>query len=155
MVEEIWPDAQPFSFEGGKTGVLVVHGFTGCTQSMRPLGEGLAAAGFTVIGPRLPGHGTSVEDLAARTWQEWTSEAERAFEGLLDRCDKVFVTGLSMGGGITLYLGEKHEDKVAGLMPINATVTRMTNPMAPSSKVLKYFIKTIKGVGGEIGRAHV
>lgn len=149
MAEEVWPDAQPFSFEGGKTGVLVVHGFTGCTQSMRPLGEGLAKAGFTVAAPRLPGHGTSVEDLARRSWEEWTGEAEKALRELMERCDKVFVTGLSMGGTITCWLGEKYAAEVAGLMPINAAVARL-NPLMPLTPFAKYFLKTTPGVGSDI-----
>ncbi len=149
MDVEVWPDAQSFSFEGGKIGVLVVHGFTGCTQSMLPLGEGLAEAGFTVIGPRLPGHGSSVGDMATKTWQEWTGEAEKGLKELLGRCDKVFVTGLSMGGTITCYLGERYADKVAGLMPINAPVTKL-NPLLPVTPVAKYVLKTIPGVGSDI-----
>ncbi len=149
MAEEVWPDAQPFSFEGGKTGVLVVHGFTGCTQSMRPLGEGLAKAGYTVLGPRLPGHGTSAEDMATRTWEEWTGEAEKALQELMERCDSVFVTGLSMGGTITCWLGERYADRIAGLMPINAAVARL-NPLLPLTPVAKYLLKTIPGVGSDI-----
>ncbi|MDY6793989.1 MAG: alpha/beta fold hydrolase [Actinomycetota bacterium] len=146
---EVWPDAQPFSFEGGRTGVLVVHGFTGCTQSMYALGEGLAEAGFTVAAPRLPGHGTTVKDMSTKTWREWTDEAEKDLQDLLGRCDKVFITGLSMGGTITLYLGEKYNDRVAGLMPINAAVAKL-NPLLPLTPVAKYVLKTIPGVGCDI-----
>ncbi len=149
MAEEVWEDAQPFSFEGGKTGVLVVHGFTGCTQSMLPLGKGLADAGFTVIGPRLPGHGTTVQDMSTKTWQEWTGEAEKGLKDLLERCDKVFITGLSMGGTITCYLGERYADKVAGLMPINAEVSKPTRGLSLAS-IMKYVVKTIPGVGSDI-----
>ena len=149
MAEEVWSDAEPFSFDGGKTGVLVVHGFTGCTQSMLPLGEGLAAAGFTVVGPRLPGHGTSVQDMGTRRWEEWTGEAEKGLQELLGRCDKVFVTGLSMGGTITCFLGERYADKVAGLMPINAAVSKL-NPLLPLTPIAKYVLKTIPGVGSDI-----
>jgi len=149
MPEEVWPDAEPFAFEGGKTGVLVVHGFTGCTQSMLPLGEGLAAAGFTVIGPRLPGHGTTVKDMGTRKWDEWTGAAEKGLMDLLDRCDKVFVTGLSMGGTITCYLGERYAGKLAGIMPINAAVAKL-NPLMPLTPVAKYVLKTIPGVGSDI-----
>ncbi len=149
MAEEVWPDAEPFHFEGGKTGVLVVHGFTGCTQSMLPLGKGLAEAGFTVLGPRLPGHGTSVKDMASRKWQEWTGEAERGLKELLERCDKVFVTGLSMGGTITCFLGERYPEGIAGLMPINAAVAKL-NPLMPLTPYAKYVLKTIPGVGSDI-----
>ena len=149
MAEEVWPEAQAYSFQGGKTGVLVVHGFTGCNQSMRPLGEGLAAAGYTVIGPRLPGHGTSVKDMSTRKWQEWTGEAEKGLRELQDRCDRVFVAGLSMGGTITCFLGERYADRVAGLMPINPAVSKL-NPLLPLTPVAKYVLKTIPGVGSDI-----
>ena len=149
MDVEIWDDAQAFSFEGGNTGVLVVHGFTGCTQSMLPLGQGLAEAGYTVEGPRLPGHGTTVKDMSTKTWQEWTGEAEKALKDLLGRCDKVFITGLSMGGTITLYLGERYPDAVAGLMPINAAAAKL-NPLLPLTPLAKYVLKTIPGVGSDI-----
>ncbi|NPV58595.1 MAG: alpha/beta fold hydrolase [Actinobacteria bacterium] len=149
MAEEVWPDAQPFSFEGGDIGVLVVHGFTGCTQSMLPLGKGLAEAGFTVLGPRLPGHGTNVKDMGTRKWTEWTGEAERGLKELLERCEKVFVTGLSMGGTITCFLGERYPERIAGLMPINAAVAKL-NPLMPLTPVAKYVLKTIPGVGSDI-----
>ena len=49
-------------------GALVIHGFTGSPQSMRPLAEAFAAAGFTVELPALPGHGTSIEDMLTTSW---------------------------------------------------------------------------------------
>ena len=39
--EQIMPGAEPFFFKGNDIGVLVCHGFTGTTQSMRYLGEQL------------------------------------------------------------------------------------------------------------------
>jgi hypothetical protein len=35
--------AEPFFYPGNHIGVLVCHGFTGTTQSMRPLGQALHA----------------------------------------------------------------------------------------------------------------
>ena len=62
-------DAEPFSFKGNDIGVLVIHGFTGTTQSMRYLGTELHKQfGFTVEGPRLPGHGTSPDDMETTTY---------------------------------------------------------------------------------------
>ncbi len=145
---EVWEDAQPFAFEGGPTGVLVIHGFTGSTQSMLPYGEGLAAKGHTVLGPRLPGHGTSVEDLAARKHTEWTGEAERALEELAGKCERVFVTGLSMGGTITLWLAARHPDQVAGIIPINALA--LAKPVFKLAPLLKYVVKQVPGVGSDI-----
>ena len=47
--------------------MLVLHGFTGNPQSLRPLAEAVADAGFTVDLPLLPGHGTAVEDMVPTT----------------------------------------------------------------------------------------
>ena len=90
-----------------------------------------------------------MKDLGARSWQEWTGEAEQGLKELLGRCDKVFVTGLSMGGTITCYLGERYADQVAGLMPINAAVAKL-NPLMPLTPIVKYVLKTIPGVGSDI-----
>lgn len=57
------PGGEPFAFAGGPIGVLLVHGFTGAPQEMRGLGRFLAENGMTVLGIRLPGHGTRPEDL--------------------------------------------------------------------------------------------
>jgi carboxylesterase len=149
MVEpEVWEEAQPFFFEGGPLGVLVIHGFTGSTQSMRPYGEGLAGHGFTVLGPRLPGHGTSVEDMSRRKYTEWTFEVERALAELGKRCEKVFVTGLSMGGTLTLWLASRHRGEVAGIVPINALV--LTKPLMRAASLLKHVVRKIPGVGSDI-----
>ena len=93
----VMPGADPFSALGGPQGALVLHGFTGNPQSMRGLAEALAGAGFTVELPRLPGHGTSVEDMATTSWEDWASAAEAAYLDLAARCERVVVTALSMG----------------------------------------------------------
>jgi carboxylesterase len=145
---KVWDDARPFNFQGNSIGVLVIHGFTGCTQSMLDYGKALAARGYTVLGPRLPGHGTTVEDMAQRKYTDWTSEAERALEELHGKCGRVFVTGLSMGGTITLYLAARFGDKIAGIIPINALV--LTEPLLRLTPILKYLVKTRPGVGSDI-----
>lgn len=145
---KVWDDAQPFYFKGNSTGVLVIHGFTGSTQSMRPYGKALAARGYTVMGPRLPGHGTTVEDMAVRKYTDWTGETERALQVLLGQCERVFVTGLSMGGTITLYLAAQFGDKIAGIIPVNALA--LTEPLLRLTPLLKYLLKTRPGVGSDI-----
>ncbi len=120
---QILPGAEPFFFEGNEVGCLVSHGFTGTTQSMRPLGEYLAHEGdFTVSGPRLAGHGTAPEDMAQTTAEDWIRSLEDALATLRQRCSAIFVTGLSMGGTLTLYLAARYPDLVRGALPINAAI---------------------------------
>ena len=113
--------AEPFSAAGGPDGVLVLHGFTGTPQSMRPLARAFAAAGFTVELPLLPGHGTSVEDLSTTGWDDWSQAAELAYVELQSRCRKVIVAGLSAGGTIACWLAACNPE-IAGLVAINPFV---------------------------------
>lgn len=114
--------AEPFAADGGPVGVVVVHGFTGSTQSIRPWARAIADAGFTVHAPRLPGHGTRWQDMTATRWSDWYAEVDRAFATLQARCEQVFVCGLSMGGTLALRLAELHGDDVAGVVVVNASL---------------------------------
>jgi carboxylesterase len=118
--------AEPWSAVGhgarGSIGLLLVHGFTGNPISMRPLGEALAATGFTVEVIRLPGHGTHWKDMRETRYADWRREVVRAFESLRQRCSRVVAIGLSMGGTLVLDLGCSHAADLAGIVPINALV---------------------------------
>jgi carboxylesterase len=93
---------------------------------MRGVAEALAAAGFHVEMPLLPGHGTTVGDMLPTRWADWHGAAEAAYQTLAERADKVIVVGLSMGGALTLRLGADHPE-IAGLVCINPA----TQPQAP------------------------
>ena len=119
--------AEPFSFAGGdgpdgRTGVLLVHGFTGNPSSMRAWGEHLAAEGFAVRGPRLPGHGTTWQDCNTTTEQDWLDEVHRAFDELAAECDAVVVGGLSMGGTLAIRFAEQRPGELAGLVLVNPSL---------------------------------
>jgi len=101
-------DLNPFFFEGGGVGCLLVHGFSGSPPEMRPMGEYLAGKGLTVLGVRLAGHGTTPEDMARTTWRDWVASAEEGLQELQGRCRKVFAIGLSMGGLIALHLAANY-----------------------------------------------
>ncbi|GLB61052.1 alpha/beta hydrolase [Cytobacillus sp. NCCP-133] len=113
--------AEPFYFEGNEIGILVSHGFTGSTQSMRPLGEAYAREGYSVCLPRLKGHGTHYEEMEMATYQDWIDSVEEGYRWLRERCSTIFVTGLSIGGTLTLYMAENHQE-IKGIIPINAAI---------------------------------
>ena len=127
MPAPILAGAEPFSRKGGPVGIVVLHGFTGNPNSMRPLAQALAAAGHSVELPLLPGHGTSVEDLMQTRWPDWAATAEEAYGELTGRCEQVFTAGLSMGGALAIWLAERHSD-AAGVVAVNPLV----DPPAPS-----------------------
>src|SRR5262249_38255640 len=80
--------------------------------------------GVTVIAPRLPGHGTSWQDLETTSWHDWEREAEAALLDLAGRCTTVVAAGLSMGASLTLHLAARHPDRVAGVVAINPDLRR-------------------------------
>jgi len=142
--------AEPFSAEGGPHGALVLHGFTGCPQSMRGLAQAFADAGFAVELPRLPGHGTRVEDMATTTWADWTGEVESAYRSLAARCERVVAAGLSMGGSLALWLAARRPE-IAGIVVINAVATPPEpDPRAALRAQLEKGVKTIPGVGNDV-----
>lgn len=141
--------AEPFRMEGNRAGVLVSHGFTGTTQSVRSLGEALAQAGFTVAGPRLAGHGTSVKDMAKSTVADWISSLEEDFAWLRERTDGIYITGLSMGGTLALYMAAMHPEFVRGALPINACLF-LDNPDLARSAFDPDAPDTVPGIGSDI-----
>jgi carboxylesterase len=109
---------QPFAFDRGPIGCVLLHGFTAAPKEMRPLGDYLAARNYTVRGVRYAGHGTSPQDLARTTWRDWVASAEKAVDELRNRCTHVWSIGLSLGGLISLQLAEKHlVDGVCAIAP--------------------------------------
>lgn len=145
--------AEEFYFAGNQTGVLVIHGFTGSTQSMRFLGEKLAEAGFTVFGPRLIGHGTTPEDMEKTTYHDWVQTVEAGLEKLQSTCTEVYVTGLSMGGTLTLYLAENHPE-IKGIIPINAA-THMPDMNKYYDKLSQTDKRFVDGIGSDIKKENV
>lgn len=144
------PGAEPLSHEvGSATGVLVLHGFTGNPSSVRPVAEAMVEAGFDVEMPRLPGHGTTIEDMMTTGWDDWFGAALGSFDVLADRCDRVVVAGLSMGGLLTLAVGG--ERAAAGLICVNP-VARMRSP--EETAMIEEFIDdgmaVLPGIGSDI-----
>ncbi|HEX8096200.1 alpha/beta hydrolase [Jatrophihabitans sp.] len=149
--------AEPFAADGdgaaGRTGVLISHGFTGTPQSMRPWAEHLAAQGYTVRLPRLPGHGTTWQEMNRTTWTDWYAEIRRAYEELAERCDTVFACGLSMGGTLVTRLAEnlagQPSSKLAGLVLVNVAYGTMRKD-ASLARYLAWAVRSRPGIGSDI-----
>lgn len=150
----VQPGAEPWSADGDRTGVLVLHGFTGSPVSVTPWARELAAQGWSVRVPLLPGHGTRWQDMNRTGWQDWYAEAERHFLQLRESCDHVFVMGLSMGGALTLRLAQEYADDVAGIVLVNAAVhtERWDRHLLP---LLQRFVPSFPGISNDIAKPGV
>jgi carboxylesterase len=132
-------DPAPYDVDGGPIGILLIHGYTGSVAETRPMGRYLAERDLTVRCPLLPGHGTTPEDLTRIGWRDWAGEVEAALETLRERCQTVFVGGLSLGSLLTLWLGSRHPD-IAGLIPM-APAIKVQNRLLPLALILRRVMK--------------
>ena len=131
------PGAEPFLFRAGRTGCLLLHGFTGTPFEMRGLGEQLAARGFSALGPRLFGHATRQEDLPRARWEDWLASAEDGYRILLGAADAIVPIGLSMGGLLALLLAASFP--VAGVVALSTPYhppDRRMKPLRPVAPIL-------------------
>jgi len=150
----IMTGAEPFSHDGSKIGVLLCHGFTGTPQSMRPWGEYLADRGYTVRVPRLPGHGTTWQELNRTRWDDWYSCVDTVFRELHQTCEHVVVCGLSMGGALTLQLAQEHGPRISGLVLVNPAV-KFDDPRTLLLPALKHVMGSLAGVSNDIKKQGV
>jgi carboxylesterase len=146
--------ARPELTGGRRIGVLLSHGFTGSPGSMRAWGEFLAEQGYAVEVPRLPGHGTTWQDLNTRSWADWYAELDGAFRRLAAENDAVVIGGLSMGGALSLRLAADHADEISGVIVVNPFVAtrRFDVKLLP---VLKHVVPALKGIASDIKKAGV
>ena len=138
-----------FFFEGGRSGVLLIHGLTGTPMEMRLLGKGLNRAGFTVHGMQLAGHCGNADDLLGTGWRDWYASVEKAADEMLDKVDHLFVGGLSMGALLALKLAAEQPDRIAGVGVYGATF-RYDGWSIPWSARLSFMLPLLKKLG--IGR---
>ena len=150
----VLPGAEPYRHEGGEVGVLLCHGFTGSPQSLRPWAEYLAERGLTVSLPLLPGHGTRWEDMQLTGWQDWYAEVDRELRALLERCTRVFVFGLSMGGALTLRLAARYGDRISGIVVVNPA-NKVHGLAAYALPVVRHLVPSVPGIVSDIKKEGV
>jgi len=145
----LMPGAEPFSADGGEVAFLLCHGFTGCPQSLRPWAEHLAAEGFTVALPRLPGHGTTWQEMNLTRWPDWLATVDAELRALRRSHRSVFVGGLSMGAALALRLAVDHGNDVAGLVLVNP-MAKLEDKRLAAVGVLRHVVPSMPGVANDI-----
>ena len=135
----------PRSHEGDPDapGVLVLHGYTGNPGTMRVLADALVDTGFAVEVPRLPGHGTHIDDMLDTGWADWSAHVEEVYADLeARRPGRVVVVGLSMGGTLAAWLAGRHPE-IRGAVFINAAV-------APRDPMERQLVADMIAAGEEV-----
>ncbi len=122
ILSPIMLGAEPFLYEAGEIGCLLVHGFTSSPSEMRGLGQYLADRNITVSAGLLPGHGTSPADLQGVTWREWHASVNAQLDDMLAMCRRVYLVGLSLGGALSLYVAAQRGDEIAGVVAMSSPI---------------------------------
>jgi len=132
------PDNLPFMFcpTGADTAALLVHGFTASPWEMRLLAEHLAKSGIASLAVCLPGHGTTPEDLAGRSWEEWYTAVLDGYKILSSEYRSVYAVGMSTGALLTLVLATQLE--LSGLV-LFSPYLRVRHKLAPQAGWLRWF----------------
>jgi carboxylesterase len=119
-----------------RAGVLLVHGFTASPWEMRLFGEALAAEGYLAIGVRLPGHGTTAEDLVHRSYEEWLATVERGYRLLAEKGLRCYGIGMSTGALLLLALAANRP--LQGLVLLSPFL-KLRHPLAAATGLLRFF----------------
>ena len=100
--------------EGAIGGALLLHGLSDSPYSLRVMAERLHTQGWTVVGLRIPGHGTCPKALAEVSYKDWIAAVHVAAKGLRAKLPKdapMILVGFSNGGALSVdYASAAVED---------------------------------------------
>lgn len=133
---------EPFFFPGNRTGVLLIHGFTGTPKEMRWMGEYLHEQGYTCLGIRLAGHATTPNDMIRSRWTDWTASVEDGYHLLRGMTDRIFLVGLSMGGVLSLLMSTRLD--VAGIVAMSTPYQLPRDEKDYSPEFIEFYSRFVK-----------
>jgi esterase/lipase len=108
-------------------GVLLIHGLLASPAELRDYGQHLVQQGYTVMGVRLKGHGSSPYALRDQTWEDWYGSVLRGFKILKAHCKRIFISGFSTGGALALKLSSEQYSEIIGVCAV-AVPIKFINP---------------------------
>ena len=111
--------------------VLLLHGLTGVPNELHVLGGAIAADGYPVHIPLLPGRGTVPRDMDRLSWEDWMEAAVDAYDALALDHDAVIVGGLSAGGTMALDLALRRPVRALLLYAAAISVSHRFAYLAP------------------------
>ena len=120
-------------------GALLVHGFAGSPKELRGLAAVLAANGWLVEVPCLPGHGAAFSQVADYRVEDWTRAVEEAAAALrASGVTTLLVAGHSIGGSLALATAQRlSPDGLVLLAPFSWPVPAWQRVVTP---VLRVFL---------------
>lgn len=123
--------------------ILLIHGYSATPYEMTWFARQLNDLGYTVLVPRLPGHGTCKKDFLASNWKDWLRCVSDAYIDLASKHEVVYVGGHSMGALLAVILSRYFDVKKLFLFAPAFKIVNKGIPL-PLMKFVKYFLKEVK-----------
>ncbi len=136
-------NGEPFFWQAGPVGILLLHGFTATPVEVRSAAERLRNLGYTAAGPLLPGHASEPADLNRARWQDWVAAGEASYQALREQCQQVVIGGESMGAVTALYLATQHPEAAAVLAFAPAVRLRLTAWQKLQMRLMANFVEGV------------
>lgn len=148
------------------TAILLIHGFPSTPHVYEYCSQQFYDNKIDTYAYLMPGFGTSTQDFVATNFTQWFDFQCRKFEELKSKYKNVFVLGVSMGGVITLKIGERYSNtklEPTAIISISAPIVYnsikdrlITNPAFMFARVINIFKSTyhpsvVNGIDGEDG----
>jgi len=121
QLETATANAEPFLLKPEKAngcGVLLIHGLLASPAELIEFGKHLCAQGYTVLGVRIKGHGTSPYELKQCAWEDWYESVKKQFHILKLLVPHCFVCGFSTGGALAIKLATDQPENIVGVIAV-------------------------------------
>lgn len=147
-------DPTPFFLQPKKPngyGILLIHGLLASPAELRDYGHYLAQQGYTVLGIRIQGHGTSPRALRELNNQQWYASVQRGLNILKLHCSKLFVIGFSTGAALALKLALENSDDIIAVTAVSVPIkfvdtSFMLVPLLHGTNKFVQWVSTFEGV---------
>ncbi len=133
------PGSSPLFLPGGEGGVLLLHPLASSPAELRSLALQLHGSGLTALCPRLPGHGTNPNDLAATRWEDWLAGAAEGLDALWEACSRVVAVGAGTGALLALLLAAVRPADVDGVVGLDPPA-----PLRAPARALLLLASTVR-----------
>ena len=113
--------AEPFFLKPEKSngvGIILIHGLLASPAEVKGYGEELFNLGYTVLGVRIKGHGTSPYDLRTQIYEDWYESVIRGLKIISAYCDVIVAIGFSTGAELALILAAENNDKLVAVVAV-------------------------------------
>jgi esterase/lipase len=142
----------PFLVKGRskRIGVVLSHGYMAAPLEIRELALYLGRLGLWVYVPRLKGHGTSPDDLATRSFQDWQTSVDLGYAVVSSLCKRVVAGGFSTGAGLALDLAARMNE-VIGVFAVSAPMRLkdFSSKFAPAVDMWNRIMERARQVGAK------